>query len=95
MSTGGHILVVDDERSLRKLLRLQLEAEGYTVAEAGNGREALEQVRSGGIDLVMLDYMMPEMDGLETCQRLRTEYPGLPVIMLTARDGEIDRIMGL
>lgn len=95
MSTGGHILVVDDERSIRKLLRLQLEAEGYTVAEAGNGREALEQVRSGGIDLVMLDYMMPEMDGLETCQRLRTEYPGLPVIMLTAKDGEIDRIMGL
>jgi two-component system OmpR family response regulator/two-component system alkaline phosphatase synthesis response regulator PhoP len=95
MATGGHILVVDDERSIRKLLRMQLEAEGYTVAEAGNGREALEQVRSGGIDLVVLDYMMPEMNGLEACQQLRTEYPGLPVIMLTAKGEEIDRIMGL
>jgi hypothetical protein len=95
MATGGHILVVDDERSLRKLLRTVLEAEGYTVAEAGNGVEALEQVGAGGIDLVVLDQMMPEMDGLEACRQLRAGYPNLPVIMLTAKSEEFDRIMGL
>ncbi|MEI7521677.1 MAG: response regulator transcription factor [Thermoleophilia bacterium] len=95
MGTGGHILVVDDERSLRKLLRTYLEDSGYTVAEATNGVEALDQLRAGGIDLVVLDMMMPEMDGLETCRRIRTDHGQLPIIMLTARADEIDRITGL
>lgn len=95
MATGGHILVVDDERSIRKLLRTVLEDDGYTVAEAGNGAEAIEQVKMGGIDLVVLDQMMPVMDGLEACRHLRGEYPNLPVIMLTAKGEEFDRIMGL
>ena len=95
MATGGHILVADDERNLRKLLRTVLEGSGYTVAEAANGAEALDQVRAGGIDLVVLDQMMPEMDGLEACRRIRDEYPALPVIMLTAKAEELDRIMGL
>ncbi len=95
MATGGHILVVDDERSIRKVVRTYLEDSGFTVAEASNGVEALDQVKAGGIDLVILDMMMPEMDGLEACRHIRADHPALPVIMLTARVEEVDRIMGL
>lgn len=68
---------------------------GYTVAEAADGREALDQVRRGGIDLVLLDLMLPEIDGLDVTRRLRETSGSLPVIMITARDDEPSRVAGL
>ena len=94
MESRGHILVVDDERAIRRLLRLYLTDAGFTVAEAADGEAALEQVRMGGIDLVLLDLMLPGMDGYEVCRRLR-EIGSVPVIMVTARTDEANRITGL
>ena len=94
MASRGHVLVVDDERAIRRLLRMYLTDAGFTVAEAPDGEQALEQVRRGGIDLVLLDLMLPEMDGYEVCRRLR-ETGSLPVIMITARSDEANRITGL
>jgi two-component system, OmpR family, response regulator ResD len=88
------VLVVDDERAIRRLLRMYLTDAGFTVAEAGTGEEALEQVRRGVIDIVLLDLMLPGMDGYEVCRRLR-ETTSTPVIMLTARGEETNRITGL
>ena len=88
------MLVVDDERAIRRLLRMYLTDAGFTVAEAGTGEEAIEQVRRGGIDIVLLDLMLPGMDGYEVCRRLR-ETTSTPVIMLTARGEEANRITGL
>jgi len=88
------VLVVDDERAIRRLLRMYLTDAGFTVAEAGTGEEAIEQVRRGGIDIVLLDLMLPGMDGYEVCRRLR-ETTSTPVIMLTARGEEANRITGL
>jgi DNA-binding response OmpR family regulator len=95
MATGGHILAVEDERSIRKLLRLYLDEAGYTVTEAADGAEALAKMRTGGIDLVLLDLMIPEVDGLEVCRRIRADNPSVPIIMLTARDDEASRVTGL
>ena len=95
MASRGHILVVDDEKSIRALLRLYLTEVGYTVTEAADGQEALSQVRQGGIDLVLLDLMLPQIDGLDVCRRLRTSNGHIPIIMLTARDDEASRIAGL
>lgn len=95
MATGGHILAVEDERSIRKLLRLYLDEAGYTVTEAADGAEALAKMRTGGIDLVLLDLMIPEIDGLEVCRRIRADHPSIPIIMLTARDDEASRVTGL
>ena len=88
------MLVVDDERAIRRLLRMYLTDAGFTVAEAATGEEALEQVRRGVIDIVLLDLMLPGMDGYEVCRRLR-ETTSTPVIMLTARGEEANRITGL
>ena len=88
------ILVVDDESRMVRFVRMNLELEGYQVAEAGNGLEALERVRDDIPDLVLLDVMMPEMDGFETLERLR-EISTVPVIMLTVKGEEEDRIRGL
>jgi two-component system KDP operon response regulator KdpE len=88
------ILVVDDEPRMVRFVRLNLELEGYQVAEAGDGMEALEKVRDELPDLVLLDVMMPEMDGFETLKRLR-EISTVPVIMLTVKGDEEDRIRGL
>jgi DNA-binding response OmpR family regulator len=88
------VLVVDDERAIRRLLRMYLTDAGFTVAEAATGEEALEQVRRGVIDIVLLDLMLPGMDGYEVCRRLR-ETTSTPVIMLTARGEEANRITGL
>ena len=88
------MLVVDDERAIRRLLRMYLSDAGFTVAEAATGEEAIEQVRRGGIDIVLLDLMLPGMDGYEVCRRLR-ETTSTPVIMLTARGEEANRITGL
>lgn len=88
------ILVVDDEPDLVHAIRLYLEMEGYLVFAAYNGYEALEKVREKLPDLVVLDVMMPEMDGFETLKRLR-EVHHVPVIMLTVRGEEADKVRGL
>ncbi|MEZ5079444.1 MAG: response regulator transcription factor [Thermoleophilia bacterium] len=94
MASKGHILVVDDERAIRRLLRMYLSDAGFTVAEAADGDQALEQVRRGGIDLMLLDLMIPGVDGFEVTRRLR-EIANIPVIMVTARTEEAHRVTGL
>jgi two-component system response regulator MprA len=89
------ILVVDDEPAVRESLERSLEFEGYEVEMAGDGVEALEKLDQGGIDALVIDVLMPRMDGLETCRRLRASGRDLPVLMLTARDGVGDRVNGL
>ncbi len=88
------ILVVDDEPKLVKVVRDYLEHDGYRVVSASDGREALERFHQARPDLVVLDVMMPEMDGLEVCRRLRRE-SDVPIIMLTARAEEVDELLGL
>jgi len=88
------ILIVDDEPRIRDFVRMNLELEHYRVIEASNGLEALEELREHLPDLVILDVMMPEMDGFETLHALR-EVSTVPVIMLTVRQSEQDRIRGL
>ena len=88
------VLIADDEKNILQLARMYLQAEGFTVETAGNGREALEKVRQAKPDLLVLDLMMPEIDGWEVCRRLRKE-SDLPIIMLTARGDDVDKIVGL
>jgi two-component system KDP operon response regulator KdpE len=88
------VLVVDDEPRLVDVVRLNLEVEGYRVVEASNGYEALERLKEDLPDLIILDVMMPELDGFETLRRIR-EVSNVPVIMLTVRNEEADRIRGL
>lgn len=88
------ILVVDDEPSLVKGLKLSLELEGYEVLTAADGRQALEVFDHGRPDLVVLDLMLPELDGLSVCRRLR-EHASTPVIMLTAKADDVDKVVGL
>lgn len=88
------ILIVDDEPRIRDFVRMNLELEHYRVLEASNGIEALEQLRENLPDLVVLDVMMPEMNGFETLKAIR-EVSTVPVIMLTVRQSEQDRIRGL
>lgn len=87
------ILVVDDEKLLIKGIKFNLENEGYQVDTGHNGLEAVELARSGAYDLIILDVMMPELDGLEACMRIR-EFSTVPIIMLTARSEDMDKIMG-
>ncbi len=94
-STGPRlVLVVDDEPRMIRFIRMNLELEGYHVVEAGNGIEALDQVRKHMPDLVVMDIMMPKMDGFETLDLLR-EISTVPVILLTVKGEEEDRIRGL
>jgi len=88
------ILIVDDETRLVDVLRAYLERDGYRVAAAYNGREALLLARREKPDLVLLDLMLPEMDGMEVCRTLRKE-SDVPIIMLTARSEETDKLIGL
>jgi two-component system response regulator ResD len=87
------LLVVDDEERIRKLLRMYLEREHYDIDEASTGREALTKALENDYDLILLDLMLPEMDGIEVCTKLR-EQKATPVIMLTARGEETNRIQG-
>jgi len=91
---GGLILVVDDEPRMTRFIRMNLELEGYHVIEAHDGIRALDKVRTELPDLVILDVMMPELDGFETLRMLR-EISNIPVIMLTVRDEEEDKVRGL
>ena len=95
--TGSKILVVEDEPDIRELVRYNLEQEGFRVVEAADGERALEIVRKEKPALLILDLMLPGMDGLRLCRMLRErpETAGLPIVMLTARAAEIDRVLGL
>lgn len=90
----AHVLVVDDEKNMRSLLRIYLSKEGFEVTEARDGLEALNQLSKGGFDLVILDIMMPGMDGLEVCQKIR-EASQIPILMLTARSETKEKVQGL
>ncbi len=93
--SGERILVVEDERAIANLLRRGLALEGYTVEVADGGRAALDAVRDRPPELVVLDLMLPDIDGLEVARRLREAGERAPVLMLTARDGVADRVRGL
>ncbi|MFL5925807.1 MAG: response regulator [Gaiellaceae bacterium] len=88
------ILLVDDEDSVRKVLAFPLERDGFTVVQAADGEEALREFAANSVDLVVLDIMLPRLDGLEVCKRLRAT-SSVPIIMLTARDDELDKVIGL
>lgn len=92
---GELVLLVDDEPSIIQLARMYLEQAGFRVEAVGNGKAALEAVQTFNPALVVLDVMLPEMDGFEVCRRLRAEDSPVLVIMLTARDEDIDKIVGL
>jgi DNA-binding response OmpR family regulator len=94
MADGTTILLVDDEDSVQKLLTYPLERDGFTVVPARDGEEALARFQEHDVDLVVLDLMLPRLDGLEVCKRLRAEST-VPIIMLTARDDELDKVLGL
>ena len=88
-----HILVVDDESVLVKGIKFNLENEGYQVDTGSDGQEAVDKARSGRFDLIILDLMMPKIDGLQACMKIR-EFSNVPVIMLTARGEDADKIVG-
>lgn len=88
------LLIVDDERLLVKGLKFNFEQDGYEVETAGDGEEAVRIARSKDIDLIILDLMLPKMDGLQVCQKVR-ETSSVPIIMLTAKSEDMDKIMGL
>ncbi|MBV8256905.1 MAG: response regulator transcription factor [Actinobacteria bacterium] len=94
MPDSATILLVDDEDSVQKLLTYPLEHEGFRVIQARDGEEALTRFAADRIDLVVLDVMLPKLDGLEVCRRLRGQ-SAVPIIMLTARDDELDKVVGL
>ncbi|HWQ45736.1 MAG TPA: response regulator transcription factor [Longilinea sp.] len=92
---GELILLVDDEANILQLSRIYLEREGYKVQAVENGLDALKSVANDRPDLIVLDVMLPGVDGFEICRRVRTTDALLPIIMLTARDEDIDKILGL
>lgn len=89
------VLVVEDEDSIRKFVKINLEREGFDVLEAGSGEEGLEIAAKNEIDIVILDLMLPGIDGYEVCKRLREQSEELGIIMLTAKSQDLDKIMGL
>jgi len=93
----SRVLIVEDEPDIRELVVHHLKREGYQVSAASSGEEALRQVQAAPPDLVILDLMMPAMDGLEVCRRLRQDPAtvSLPIVMLTAKGDEVDRVLGL
>ncbi|EHM72546.1 response regulator, partial [Staphylococcus pettenkoferi] len=89
------VLVVDDEQSIVTLLKYNLEQAGYMVDVAYDGNEALSKLETFNPDLIVLDVMLPEKDGIEVCKTIRTEKNLVPILMLTAKDDEFDRVLGL
>ena len=89
-----NILVVDDEEAIADLVEVYLKSENYNVLKCYNGKDALKCVEKEGIDLAILDVMLPDIDGFDICQKIRENHH-FPVIMLTARDENIDKITGL
>ena len=93
--TRPRLLLVDDEDNLRVMLQAALRHSGYDVEAAATGREALEAVAVVQPDLIVLDVMLPDLDGFEVCRRLRSEGRRTPVVFLTARDATEDKVRGL
>ncbi len=91
----NRVLLIEDEESIRKFVSINLEKNDFQVFEAGSGEEGIEIVRSKGIDIVVLDIMLPGIDGFEVAKILRNEYPNLGILMLTAKSQDVDKIMGL
>ena len=89
------VLLVEDDRDIAEPLARALGREGYDVSEAGDGRVALEGVLAAPPDLIILDIGLPGIDGLEVCRHVRDLHPQLPILMLTARDGELETVAGL
>jgi len=92
---GAHLLIVDDEENLRSMLGAALRHHGFEISSAADGRSALEAVEELEPDLVLLDVMLPDLDGFEVCRRLRADGNRTPVLFLTARDGTDDKVRGL
>ena len=92
-----HVLIVEDEDAIRELLRVHLGLAGFEIDEAADGRAALDRARSSAFDLLILDVMLPGLDGVSLCQAVRSDGPNTdtPILMLTARDGESDKVIGL
>ncbi|MGD9867858.1 MAG: response regulator, partial [Hyphomicrobiales bacterium] len=95
MKNSAHILVVDDHREIRDLLAKLLKKHGYRVSAAADGKEMRRRLQDSGIDLVILDLMLPAEDGLTLCRDLRASKSSIPIIMLTAKGDEVDRVVGL
>ena len=93
-SQGQTVLVVEDESSIASFVALYLKNAGYRIQTVGNGREALERVAAEKPNLIVLDLMLPDVDGLEVCRRIR-QTSDVPILMLTARDEDVDKIIGL
>jgi phosphate regulon transcriptional regulator PhoB len=94
---ANRVLIVEDEPDIRELLAFHLERDGFHVTKARSGGDALRHIKGGVPDLVLLDLMLPEVDGLEVCRRIRQDprTASLPIVMLTAKGEEVDRILGL
>jgi two-component system OmpR family response regulator len=90
-----YILIVEDEEKIARVLEIELESEGYRVAKAGNGLDALEVYRAGGIDLILLDVMLPGMSGIELLRKIRVNDSQISIILLTARGSIEDKVSGL
>ena len=88
------ILVVDDEQEIRNLVEIYLKNEGFKVIKAGDGEEALKILEKEEVDLMVLDIMMPKLDGMEVCKRVR-EHMNLPILMLSAKSEDMDKIQGI
>ncbi|MGK2930647.1 MAG: response regulator transcription factor [Acidimicrobiales bacterium] len=93
--SGEQLLLVDDEENLRSMLEAALRHHGFEVMVAANGRDALDRVADSRPDVIVLDVMMPELDGFEVCRRLRARGDHTPVLFLTAKDGTEDKVRGL
>lgn len=89
------ILVIEDEQKIARFIELELKYEGYEVALASDGRTGFEKAKEEGVDLILLDLMLPQMSGIEVCRRLRQLNVTTPIIMLTAKDDVTDKVMGL
>ena len=96
MSVGGSqtVLVVEDEASISSFISLYLKNSGYDVRSAGTGAEAIQQLQAGQVSLILLDLMLPDVDGIDLARRLRQKWD-IPILMLTARDEDVDKIIGL
>ncbi|WP_077327420.1 response regulator transcription factor [Virgibacillus siamensis] len=92
---GKRILIVDDEKSIVTLLKFNVEQAGFEADVAFDGREAVNMVEQNHYDLVILDLMLPEMDGMDVCKHLRNNKIDVPILMLTAKDDEFDKVLGL